>query len=385
VGGRFDRHFGRILGHFKLILLFLLLLAVSVQAEVPMMINYQGTVTDATGSPIDGAGYFKFAIIDQPGGSATAAYWVNSGTISLTEPAEAVQVTVTNGVFSVKLGDTGITNMAALAESIFNNSSLYLRVWFSTTNSNFEQFDSDIQLVSAGFSIKSAVADRALTADEVTDLNTAGIQARVTGTCNTNQTIIGINQDGSVQCDTDDGQTYTAGSGISISSGVISVVTAGLNADTLDFLNSSDFASSSHNHDSAYSLLGHSHSITSTEIVDGTIMNADINASAAISASKIDRTNLDADTLDGINSSGFATSGHPHNYAGSSTPGGPASDLNCAPACVSGTEIAANAIGGSHLATGYVSIPASSFKSSSPATCPRSSPIWKRPRRGSWP
>jgi len=66
-----------------------------------------------------------------------------------------------------------------------------------------------------------------------------------------------INQDGTVACEIDDkGPTYTAGTNIGILSNVISVSpqgsSSGLDADLLDGQNSSAFASSSHNHDSAY-------------------------------------------------------------------------------------------------------------------------------------
>ena len=52
--------------------------------------------------------------------------------------------------------------------------------------------------------------------------------------------------------------------------------------------------------------------VTSAIIQNGTITNADISGSAGISASKIDTTDLDADTLDGNNSSAFATATHSH-------------------------------------------------------------------------
>lgn len=51
--------------------------------------------------------------------------------------------------------------------------------------------------------------------------------------------------------------------------------------------------------------------VTSTKIRNGTIINADVAAAAAIAASKINRAGLDADTLDGKHASGFIqTSGN---------------------------------------------------------------------------
>ena len=123
--------------------------AISLYAAVPEIMNYQGTVKDSTGAPLNGIGYFKFAIVDQPGTTATTAYWANSGTPGLTEPPDAVPVAVTNGVFSVKLGDNvNLANMVTLPQSVFDSDSLYLRVWFSVENTvgTFEQFATDIQI-----------------------------------------------------------------------------------------------------------------------------------------------------------------------------------------------------------------------------------------------
>ena len=226
---------------YVLILLLFLLPAVGGYAAVPLLLNYQGNVKDGAGVPVNGLAYFKFAIVNQAGDTA---YWVNNGTtLDGSEPPASVAIAVTDGVFSVKLGDISLTNMAALTQSVFDNDNIYLRVWISTDNLNFEKFVSDIQIVSTGFAFKAAVADTVK--------------------------------------------------------------------------------------DSA---------VTSVTIQDNSITNADISTSAAISASKIDRTDLNADTLDGIDSSGFALAGHVHNYAGSTTPGGPATDLDCT-TCVSSSEI----------------------------------------------
>jgi len=165
---------------------------------VPLQVNYQGNVYDAAGNPITGDGYFKFAIVNAAG---TTAYWVNNGNVmDGSEPTNAVRLSVSDGAFAVKLGDTNLANMAALSTTVFDNDLLYLRVWFSTTNSNFEQFTSEIQFVSSAFAMRSATADRALVADSVTNLDTSVVQSRVTGNCINGETISAINQDGTVQC-----------------------------------------------------------------------------------------------------------------------------------------------------------------------------------------
>jgi len=81
-------------------------------------------------------------------------------------------------------------------------------------------------------------------------------------------------------------------------------------ADTVDGQHASDFAPLVHNHDADYVNEGQADSVTSSMIVDGTIVDADINAGANIAASKINTSGLDADLLDGVDSTGFvSTSG----------------------------------------------------------------------------
>ena len=52
--------------------------------------------------------------------------------------------------------------------------------------------------------------------------------------------------------------------------------------------------------------------VTTAKIFDGTIVNADISILAAISASKINRTGLDADLLDGYHASAFILNSLPN-------------------------------------------------------------------------
>ncbi|MDH5405881.1 MAG: hypothetical protein OEX80_05025 [Candidatus Aminicenantes bacterium] len=76
-------------------------------------------------------------------------------------------------------------------------------------------------------------------------------------------------------------------------------------ADTVDGQHASAFSAVTHNHDPDYVNEGQADSVTSSMIVDGTIVDADINVSANIAASKINSTGLDADLLDGKDSEDF--------------------------------------------------------------------------------
>ena len=89
-------------------LVLLLLTAAALHAQVPRLINYQGRVA-VGGVNFDGAGQFKFALVDAAG---TTSYWSNDGTSTAgSEPAAAVTLTVTNGQYSVLLGDTSLVGI----------------------------------------------------------------------------------------------------------------------------------------------------------------------------------------------------------------------------------------------------------------------------------
>jgi len=239
------------------LMIFLILVLVptlNVFAAIPLLLNYQGNVKDSLGVPVNGSGYFKFAILNQAGDTA---YWLNNGAIAdfpatIQSPPNAVSLPVSDGVFSVQLGNTNLTNMAALTQTVFDNSAIYLRVWFSIDNINFEQLSNDIQIVSSGFAFKAAVADQVA-------------QNAVTSVMILDHTITG---------------TDIAAGGIASSEIADNSITAADIATngvgTAEIADNSITAT-----DIAAGAVG------SSEILDNTITNNDISASAAISASKL--------------------------------------------------------------------------------------------------
>jgi len=75
---------------------------------VPTVVSYQGRV-QVSGAPFSGTGYFKFAVVNQAGNTT---YWSNDGTSSGGgEPTAAVPFPVSNGLFTVLLGDTSLEGM----------------------------------------------------------------------------------------------------------------------------------------------------------------------------------------------------------------------------------------------------------------------------------
>ena len=83
----------------KLILLLGLLAFGSAQADVPKLINHQGYLTNATGSPVNASVSIVFTIYNAP----------NNGTALWTETRT---VAVNKGVFDVNLGETTPINLA---------------------------------------------------------------------------------------------------------------------------------------------------------------------------------------------------------------------------------------------------------------------------------
>ncbi len=92
--------------------------AICTRAGAPGLINYQGRVQSG-GQDFTGSGLFKFALVN---GGGTATYWSNDLTSSNgSEPAAAVTLAVSKGLYSVILGDASITNMTVIPSTVFAN------------------------------------------------------------------------------------------------------------------------------------------------------------------------------------------------------------------------------------------------------------------------
>ena len=116
-------------------------LVAPLHAQVPQLINYQGRV-GVSGTNFNGSGSFEFALVS--GTSAAVSYWSNDGTSTAgSEPGAAVPLTVTNGLYSVLLGDTTATNMTAIPGSVWANATVCLRVWFNDGIHGFQLLTPD--------------------------------------------------------------------------------------------------------------------------------------------------------------------------------------------------------------------------------------------------
>ena len=83
-----------------------------------------------------GSGYSStptVTIAAPPADLAYTTYWSNDGTsVNGREPTAAVSVGVSNGLFTVGLGDTTLTNMQTIPAAVFTTQpDLQLRIWFN--------------------------------------------------------------------------------------------------------------------------------------------------------------------------------------------------------------------------------------------------------------
>ena len=112
-------------------------------AEVPDYVNYQGTLADTSGNPINGQRALQFSLYaDSVGGS------------SLWSEAHP-QVFVTNGLFNLFLG-----SINPFPDTLFNGQDL----WLETTVEG-ETFTPRTNIGSVPYGLKSEVTDHALQAD----------------------------------------------------------------------------------------------------------------------------------------------------------------------------------------------------------------------------
>ena len=133
----------------------------------PTVVSYQGEVR-ISNAPYSGMGYFKFAVTNAAG---TATYWSNDGSsVGANEPTTSVGLTVSEGLFSILLGDTTLTGMdQALTAIVFSQPDRYLRVWFSpTSGGSFDQLMPDTRIAAVPYALQ---AEKAVDADTVDGLH----------------------------------------------------------------------------------------------------------------------------------------------------------------------------------------------------------------------
>jgi hypothetical protein len=115
-----------------------------------------------------GSGYSStptVTIAPPPPNILYTTYWSNDGSSSAgSQPASVVTVPVSGGLFTVRLGDTTLSNMMALSPPLFLQTNLQLRIWFNDGVSGFAALSPDQNLSAAPYAANAALAGYAASA-----------------------------------------------------------------------------------------------------------------------------------------------------------------------------------------------------------------------------
>ena len=164
----------------RFILSFLLCFATLYQWAwaAPQVLNYSGKIS-VSGQPYTGQAYFKFALINRAG---TVSYWTNDGNFTLIqEPPTAVAVTLTDGVYSVPLGNASLANMQMIPDQIFkDHNDAHLRIWFAQSASGpFELLSPDQAIGAVPYALNGSLAAGNSSSGNVS--NSSGSQSTPSG------------------------------------------------------------------------------------------------------------------------------------------------------------------------------------------------------------
>jgi hypothetical protein len=122
-------------------------------------INVQGRVT-VDRVAFNGTGKFKFVLVSGGGG----LLWTHDGSAGgfAFEPSGSIDLIVTNGLYSVMLGDPTVFGMLQpINPNIFSNSDVRLRIWFNDGVHNFQRLNPDQRLSAVGYAFSSQKAQEA--------------------------------------------------------------------------------------------------------------------------------------------------------------------------------------------------------------------------------
>lgn len=134
----------------------------ALEVAAQALLGFQGRVT-VDGVPFTGIGQFKFALVNADG---SQSYWKSAVDSSPEdgEPDSAVGLTVSNGLYSVLLGDPA--QMRTLDPAIFVQPDIRLRIWFNDGIQGFQLLAPDQRLGSVGFPLSPLPLEEAPSANQ---------------------------------------------------------------------------------------------------------------------------------------------------------------------------------------------------------------------------
>lgn len=120
-------------------------------SNLPLTINHQGVVSVNGTRPTANANFY-FALVDPDTGNNV---WTNDGTNigNSDRPTTPVNLAITDGVFSTRLGDVG-TGMVAMSPTDFADGNLRLRVWVDA-GQGIQQLSPDQPLSSVPYAFRA--------------------------------------------------------------------------------------------------------------------------------------------------------------------------------------------------------------------------------------
>ncbi len=159
--------------HYFVIVLCVLTTIPASSAQTSGVINYQGRVMVGA-TLFTGTAQLKFALVNADG---TKTYWNNAALgVGGSEPASAVSVAVTTGLYNVALGDASLPNMASIPSAVFADAvsqtatnPIFLRVWFNDGVNGSQLLVPDTRLTPVAFAMAASYAQTAQSALSVPD------------------------------------------------------------------------------------------------------------------------------------------------------------------------------------------------------------------------
>ena len=125
-----------------------------VPAAVPEIITYQGRV-NVGGQPFTGTGLFRFAI--RAPSPLFPTVWTHDGSVGDANgmPASDLSLAVTQGIFTVRLGDTNLGMSPLPPGLLVNHARPVLRIWFDDGVNGRAQLTPDQPLTAAPYALVS--------------------------------------------------------------------------------------------------------------------------------------------------------------------------------------------------------------------------------------